>query len=67
MEKIREPHKRFKEFLIINNINQKELAEKLGRSPSFFSRALNGTGKQFTADDILRMNCLLGINILEYL
>ena len=67
MEKIREPYKRFKEFLLINNINQKELAEKLGRSPSFFNRAINGTGKQFTADDIFRMKCLLGINVIEYL
>lgn len=35
-------HCKFKGFLLVNNINQKELAEKLGKSHSFINNALMG-------------------------
>ena len=66
MIKSHEPYNKFKEFLSVNNIKQKELAEKLGRSQSFINNALNRRGAKFTPEDIIRIRCLFGIKINEY-
>lgn len=57
---------KFKKFLSINNIKQKELAEKLGKSHSFINNVLNGRGAKFTPDDFRRIRCLFEIKINEY-
>lgn len=59
-------HFKFKEFLIVNNIKQKELAEKLGKSHSFINNALNGRGAHFTLEDFRTIRCLFDIKICDY-
>jgi len=58
---------KFKMFLSINNIKQKELAEKLGRSQSFINNVLNGRGAKFTIEDVKMIRCIFEIKISEYL
>ena len=57
---------KFKRFLLVNNIKQSELAEKLGKSHSFINNALNGRGAIFTLEDLSRIRCLFDIKINEY-
>jgi len=66
MIKRRKSYKKFKKFLSINNIKQKELAQKLGKSHSFINNVLNGRGSEFTLDDFRRIRCLFEIKINEY-
>jgi transcriptional regulator with XRE-family HTH domain len=66
MPKLHEPYNKFKKFLSINNIKQKELAEKLGKSHSFINNALNGRGAKFTPEDFRRIRCIFEIKINEY-
>lgn len=66
MIKRRKSYKKFKEFLSINNIKQKELAQKLDKSHSFINNVLNGRGSEFTLDDFRRIRCLFEIKINEY-
>ncbi|MFW2488446.1 helix-turn-helix domain-containing protein [Clostridium chromiireducens] len=65
MMKSHGPYK-FKRFLLINNIKQSELAEKIGKSHSFVNNALNGRGSEFTLDDLNKIRCLFNIKISEY-
>lgn len=62
----RKSYDKFKKFLARNKINQKELAEKLGKSHSFVNSALNGRGAEFTLEDFIRIRCLFEIKINEY-
>lgn len=62
----REPYAKFKKLLFNNNINQKELAKRLGRSHSYVNRILNGRGGQFTYGDLLMIKCIFRIEIHEY-
>ena len=62
----REPYSKFKKLLFNNNINQKELAKRLGKSHSYVNRVLNGRGGQFTIEDFLMIKCIFQINIHEY-
>ena len=66
MIKRRKSYKKFKKFLSINNIKQKELAQKLGKSHSFINNVLKGRGSEFTLDDFRRIRCLFEIKINEY-
>lgn len=66
MAKHRKAYDKFKKFLSINKIRQKELAERLGKSHSFVNNALNGRGAEFTPEDFIRIRCLFEIKINEY-
>jgi transcriptional regulator with XRE-family HTH domain len=66
MKRPHNPCNKFKEFLLVNNIKQKELAERLGKSHSFINNALNGRGANFTPEDFRRIRCLFEIKIDEY-
>jgi len=46
------PYTKFKAFLVENNINQREVAELLGKSPSALNQKLNGTGGDFSISEI---------------
>ena len=52
----------FRKYLRDLNPNQKALAERIGRSPSWVNKYLNGAGKA-TIDDVLR---LVAIALLEF-
>lgn len=66
MNNERKPYDKFKRFLAINNIKQKELAEKLGKSESFINNALNRRGAKFTPEDFRGINRLFNIRISDY-
>lgn len=66
IDKRREPYTKFKKFLSDNNVKQKELAQKLGKSHSFVNNALNGRGSEFTLGDFRRIRLLFEIKIHEY-
>ncbi|WP_315072535.1 helix-turn-helix transcriptional regulator [uncultured Clostridium sp.] len=66
MERKREPYVKFKRFLSINHIKQKELAEKLGKSSSCVNSVLNGRGADFTTEDFRMIRCVFNIKIQEY-
>lgn len=57
---------KFKMFLVANNIKQKELAEKLGRSEAFINNALNGRGTGFTIEELRWIRYTYQIKINEY-
>lgn len=59
-------YEKFKMFLAVNNIKQKDFAEKLGKSEAFINNALNGRGAEFTLEDFRRIRCLYEIKISEY-
>jgi len=50
------PYSKFKAFLVENNIHQREVAEMLGKSVSALNQNLNGTGGDFSLDE-LRVLC----------
>lgn len=50
------PYAKFKAFLVENNINQREVAELLGKSVSAFNQNINGTGGDFSIAE-LRVIC----------
>jgi hypothetical protein len=57
---------KFKRFLVVNNIKQKELAEKLGRSEGFINNVLNGRGGEFSLDELRCIKYTYEIQINEY-
>lgn len=60
------PYTKFKAFLDEKGINQKEVANLLGKSVSAFNQNLNGTGGDFSLSEI-RIICLeYGISADEY-
>ena len=61
----RKPYVKFKKLLFDNNIKQKELAQKLGKSHACVNNVLNGRGN-FTVEDFKRIRCLFEIKIHEY-
>jgi transcriptional regulator with XRE-family HTH domain len=50
------PYTKFKAFLVENNINQREVAELLGKSLSALNQNINGTGGDFSIAE-LRVIC----------
>lgn len=66
MVESQENYIKFKKFLFINNIKQKELAESLGKSRVFVNNVLNGRGAQFSLEDLKRIRCLFDIKISDY-
>ncbi|ALB47591.1 helix-turn-helix domain-containing protein [Clostridium beijerinckii] len=66
MSKSQAQYNKFKEFLLVNNIKQSELAEHIGRSSSFVNNALNGRGARFNSEDLNTIRCLFNIKICEY-
>lgn len=50
------PYKKFKAFLVENNINQRKVADLLGKSTSALNQNLNGTGGDFSVAE-LRLIC----------
>ncbi|MGD6894322.1 helix-turn-helix domain-containing protein [Bacillus infantis] len=50
------PYSKFKAFLVENRINQREVADLLGKSISALNQNLNGTGGDFSLED-LRVIC----------
>lgn len=52
-------HCKFKKFLLVNNIKQKELAEKLSKSHSFTNKGLNGVSVNFTLDNFRTISAYL--------
>ena len=61
----RKPYVKFKKLLFDNNIKQKELAQKLGKSYTCVNNVLNGRGN-FTLEDLKMIRCLFAIKINEY-
>lgn len=57
---------KFKMFLVVNNIKQKELAEKLGRSEGFINNVLNGRGGEFSLDELRCIRYTYEIEINKY-
>jgi len=57
---------KFKMFLVVNNIKQKELAEKLGRSEGFINNVLNGRGGKFSLDELRCIKYTYKIEINKY-
>jgi len=66
MSNKKKSYDKFKMFLSLNNIKQKELAEKLGKSHSFINNALNGRGAKFMPEDFRGIRRLFKIQISEY-
>lgn len=66
IDRKREPYAKFKKLLFDNNINQKELAKRLGKSHSYVNRVLNGRGGQFSRTDFAMIKCVFRIEIHEY-
>lgn len=66
MRKSNEVFDKFKMFLVANNIKQKELAEKLGRSETFINKALNGKGARFSLEELRCIRYTYKIKINEY-
>lgn len=62
----REPYGKFKGLLFAKNTNQKELADKLGKSYSCVNRVLNGRGGQFTFEELEMIKDLFKIKIHDY-
>lgn len=50
------PYSKFKAFLVENNINQRDIAVLLGKSTSALNQNLNGTGGDFSLEE-LRILC----------
>lgn len=53
----REPYGKFKGYLVENNIQQKEVADLLEMSNASFNKKLNGTGADFSVQDLKKI-CL---------
>ena len=51
-----EPYVKLKAFLVENAIKQKEIADLLGKTTSAFNQNLNGTGGDFSLDEV-RLLC----------
>lgn len=66
MGKKSEVFDKFKMFLVANNIKQKELAEKLGRSEGFINKALNRRGAEFSLEELRCIRYTYEIKINEY-
>ena len=61
------PYEDFKKFLSKMKITQKKLAEILGKSLSFISKALNGRGADFSSRDSVIIKLRFNIVLYDYL
>lgn len=50
------PYLRFKAFLVVNSISQRDVAELLGKSVSAINQNINGTGGDFSLSEV-RLIC----------
>lgn len=62
----REPYNKFKQLLLESDVNQKELAESLGRSRAYVNGILNGRGAGFSTWEVKIIKILFKIEINEY-
>lgn len=60
------PYSKFKAFLIENGIQQREVAELLGKSTSALNQNLNGTGGDFSLAEVRIICKKYGISADEY-
>lgn len=60
------PYTKFKAFLDEKGINQKEVADLLGKSVSAFNQNLNGTGGDFSISEVRIICQKYGISADEY-
>lgn len=60
------PYSKFKAFLIENGIQQREVAELLGKSTSALNQNLNGTGGDFSLAEVRIICKNYGISADEY-
>ncbi|WP_437829023.1 helix-turn-helix domain-containing protein [Niallia taxi] len=61
-----EPYVKLKAFLVENAIKQREIADLLGKSTSAFNQNLNGTGGDFSLDEVRLLCKWLNITADEY-
>ena len=66
MKRRREPYMKLLLYLKENNIRQKEVAELLGKTTSAFNQQLNGTGGDFTVDEVVKICGRFGISAEKY-
>lgn len=62
----RSPYTKFKVFLVENNIKQSEVAKLLNKSNSALNQNLNGTGGDFSAEELRTLYKVYGISIDKY-
>lgn len=62
----RAPYTKFKVFLVENNIKQSEVAKLLNKSNSALNQNLNGTGGDFSAEELRTLYKVYGISIDKY-
>jgi len=60
------PYTKFKAFLDENNIKQAELAALLGKSVSTLNQNLNGTGGDFSMEDVRKICLTYNISADEF-
>ena len=60
------PYSKFKAFLFENNINQKDVAELLGKSTSALNQNINGTGGDFSIAELRLICSTFNISADEY-
>ncbi|QMV44438.1 helix-turn-helix domain-containing protein [Cohnella cholangitidis] len=60
------PYNKFKAFLAENDIKQHELAATLDKSASAVNQNLNGTGGDFSVEEIRKLCVKYGISSDEY-
>lgn len=60
------PYTKFKAFLDEHGINQKEVANLLGKSASAFNQNLNGTGGDFSLSEVRLICTTFRISADEY-
>lgn len=62
----RAPYTKFKVFLLENNIKQSEIAKLLNKSNSALNQNLNGTGGDFSAEELRTLHKVYGVSIDNY-
>ncbi len=60
------PYYEFKDFLDNNNISQKEVAKLLGKSVSALNQNLNGTGGDFSLEEVRKICRVYKISADEF-
>ena len=55
MNRNREPYMKLLLYLKENRIKQKDVASLLGKSASAFNQQLNGTGADFTVEEVVKI------------
>ena len=66
MKRKREPYMKLLLYLKENNIRQKEVAALIGKTTSAFNQQLNGTGGDFTVEEVVKICGHFGISAEQY-